>query len=252
MGDLLGHAVRFGVAGCHGSGGGHRDRALPPSGPAQDADGCALSAGHLAAILFPAHLRRLYIVRDNDPAGDGARDSLVARAHEAGIEAITLSPMLGDFNDDLTTRVWMHFGRISGCNSPPRTSAASWPFAEPAKGVIGQASDPHGHTRLQSISKRTAPRPSERASGPQTLRSGNGGARLIFRRRAENPAFTSRGKISRALPSRPSQEARAARPDRPWAFRRHEGRDGRGPDEGASHVRPRRFRTRSHLLPDRP
>lgn len=32
------------------------------------------------------------------------RDSLVARAHEAGIEAITLSPMLGDFNDDLVTR----------------------------------------------------------------------------------------------------------------------------------------------------
>ena len=63
-----------------------------------------LSAGHLAAFLFPAHLRRLYIVRDNDPAGDGARDSLVARAHEVGIEAITLSPMLGDFNDDLVTR----------------------------------------------------------------------------------------------------------------------------------------------------
>ena len=64
----------------------------------------ALSAGHLAALLFPAHLRRLYIVCDNDPAGDGARDSLVARAQEVGIEAITLSPMLGDFNDDLTTR----------------------------------------------------------------------------------------------------------------------------------------------------
>jgi hypothetical protein len=35
----------------------------------------ALSAAHLAAILFPATLRRLYIVRDNDPAGDGARDA---------------------------------------------------------------------------------------------------------------------------------------------------------------------------------
>ena len=61
----------------------------------------ALSAGHLAATLFPPHLRRLYIVHDNDPAGDGARDCLVDRAIEAGIEAITLSPMLGDFNDDL-------------------------------------------------------------------------------------------------------------------------------------------------------
>jgi len=49
----------------------------------------------------PATLRRLYIVRDNDPAGDGARDSLFERANAAGIEAIVLSPALGDFNEDL-------------------------------------------------------------------------------------------------------------------------------------------------------
>ena len=63
----------------------------------------ALSAGHLAAILFPPQLRRLYIVRDNDPAGNSARDSLSDRAVDAGIEAITLSPMMGDFNEDLAT-----------------------------------------------------------------------------------------------------------------------------------------------------
>jgi hypothetical protein len=61
----------------------------------------ALSAAHLAAILFPATLRRLYIARDDDPAGDGAMVCLVERAQEAGIEAITLSPRLGDFNEDL-------------------------------------------------------------------------------------------------------------------------------------------------------
>jgi hypothetical protein len=61
----------------------------------------ALSAAHLAAILFPATLRRLYIVRDADPAGDGARDALIERANAAGIEAIVLSPALGDFNEDL-------------------------------------------------------------------------------------------------------------------------------------------------------
>ncbi len=61
----------------------------------------ALSAAHLAAILFPDTLRRLYIVRDNDSAGDGARDTLMERANAAGIEAITLSPELGDFNEDL-------------------------------------------------------------------------------------------------------------------------------------------------------
>ncbi|ESY22423.1 hypothetical protein X751_08210 [Mesorhizobium sp. LNJC395A00] len=61
----------------------------------------ALSAAHLAAILFPPNLRRLYVIRDNDPAGDGARDSLMERATDAGIEAIVLSPAMEDFNEDL-------------------------------------------------------------------------------------------------------------------------------------------------------
>ena len=55
----------------------------------------ALSAAHLAAILFPATLRRLYIVRDDDPAGDGAVAGLFDRAQAAGIEAMVLSPQLG-------------------------------------------------------------------------------------------------------------------------------------------------------------
>jgi hypothetical protein len=105
MGELLGHAVRFGVAKEVMAAGEGIETVLSlrqalPKMPMV----AALSAGHLAALLFPVHLRRLYIVRDNDPAGDGARDSLIARAHEAGIEALTLSPMAGDFNDDLTTR----------------------------------------------------------------------------------------------------------------------------------------------------
>jgi hypothetical protein len=105
MGDLLGHAVRFGdTQDVLAAGEGIETilslRQAVPMMPMVS----ALSAGHLTAILFPPHLRRLYIVRDNDPAGDGARDCLVDRAIEAGIEAITLSPMLGDFNDDLTTR----------------------------------------------------------------------------------------------------------------------------------------------------
>ena len=102
MGELLGHAVRFGVAKEVMAAGEGIETVLSlrqalPNMPMV----AALSAGHLAALRFPAHLRRLYIVRDNDPAGDGARDSLIARAHEAGIEALTLSPMAGDFNDDL-------------------------------------------------------------------------------------------------------------------------------------------------------
>ena len=61
----------------------------------------ALSATHLGAILFPAALRRLYIVRDDDPAGDGAVAGLFDRAQSAGIEAMVLSPLCGDFNEDL-------------------------------------------------------------------------------------------------------------------------------------------------------
>ena len=104
MGDLLGNAVRYGKAQDVMAAGEGIETILSlrqalPIMPMVS----ALSAGHLAAILFPPLLRRLYIVRDNDPAGDAARDSLVDRAIEAGIEAITLSPMLGDFNDDLVS-----------------------------------------------------------------------------------------------------------------------------------------------------
>ena len=104
IGDLLGNAVRFGNAGeVMAAGEGIETilslRCVLPHMPMV----AALSAAHLAAILFPAALRRLYIVRDDDPAGDGARDSLIERANTAGIEAIVLSPALGDFNEDLRT-----------------------------------------------------------------------------------------------------------------------------------------------------
>ncbi|HQT84980.1 toprim domain-containing protein [Acidiphilium rubrum] len=104
MGALLGNAVRFDVArDVLAAGEGIETmlslRCVMPTMPMV----AALSAAHLAAILFPATLRRLYIARDDDPAGDGAMASLIDRANEAGIEAIALSPRLGDFNEDLRT-----------------------------------------------------------------------------------------------------------------------------------------------------
>lgn len=104
MGALLGNAVRFDVAhDCLAAGEGIETmlslRCVMPTMPMV----AALSAAHLAAVLFPATLRRLYIARDDDPAGDGAMASLIHRANEAGIEAIALSPRLGDFNEDLRT-----------------------------------------------------------------------------------------------------------------------------------------------------
>ena len=102
MGELLGHAVRFGVQhDTMAAGEGIETmlslRMAAPHMPMV----AALSAAHLAAILFAPTLRRLYIARDNDPAGYGARNNLTARAQGCGIEAITLSPTTGDFNEDL-------------------------------------------------------------------------------------------------------------------------------------------------------
>jgi len=104
MGDLLGNAVQFRVAGDVMAAGEGIETMLSlrmalPHMPMV----AALSAAHLAAILFPATLRRLYIARDDDLAGDNAMASLVERAQAVGIEAITLSPRLEDFNEDLRT-----------------------------------------------------------------------------------------------------------------------------------------------------
>ncbi|MBX9825372.1 MAG: toprim domain-containing protein [Xanthobacteraceae bacterium] len=102
MGHLLGHGVRFGAAtDVMAAGEGLETmlslRSALPALPML----AALSANHLAAILFPAPLRRLYVARDRDPAGDLAVATLTERAQSAGVEALTLTPVLGDFNEDL-------------------------------------------------------------------------------------------------------------------------------------------------------
>ena len=103
MGDLLGNAVRFGVADDDVlvAGEGIETvlslRCVLPTLPMA----AALSANHLSALLLSSDLRRLYIARDADAAGDAAQATLARRADAAGIEAVTLSPRLGDFNEDL-------------------------------------------------------------------------------------------------------------------------------------------------------
>jgi hypothetical protein len=104
MGDLLGNAVRFGVANDVLVAGEGLEtmlslRCVLPTMPMA----AALSAGHLAALLLPPTLQRLYIACDEDAAGIGAAANLTSRADEAGIRAIPLSPRLGDFNEDLRT-----------------------------------------------------------------------------------------------------------------------------------------------------
>ena len=88
MGHLLGHAVRFGeVREIMAAGEGIETvlslLSLFPALPMA----AGLSAAHLSALVFPPGLRRLYILRDNDVAGDFAEEQLTERCREAGIEA---------------------------------------------------------------------------------------------------------------------------------------------------------------------
>jgi hypothetical protein len=102
MGSLLGHAVRFGAAdGVLAVGEGIETmlslRCVLPEMPMA----AALSANHLAALRLPLTLRRLYIARDADAAGDMALAALSKRAQVEGVEALALSPQMSDFNEDL-------------------------------------------------------------------------------------------------------------------------------------------------------
>jgi Toprim domain len=102
MGHLLGHGVRFSVAGdVMAAGEGIETMLSLRSVLANLPMVAGLSANHLAALLFPPTLRRLYVARDDDRAGAVAMATLTARARTAGIEALKLSPTLGDFNEDL-------------------------------------------------------------------------------------------------------------------------------------------------------
>jgi hypothetical protein len=102
MGHLLGHGVRFGIATDVMAAGEGLETMLSLRSALAHLPGlAALSANHLSAVLFPAALRRLYVARDRDPAGDLAVVALTERAHSAGIEVFSLTPALGDFNEDL-------------------------------------------------------------------------------------------------------------------------------------------------------
>ena len=60
-----------------------------------------LSAAHLAAILFPPDLRRLYLLRDNDAAGDFVEALLGDRCRASEIDCRVLKPAAEDLNADL-------------------------------------------------------------------------------------------------------------------------------------------------------
>jgi hypothetical protein len=98
LGRLLGSGVRFGraqpapaQAGVMAAGEGLETtlslRVVLPAMPMV----AALSSAHLAALILPAGLRRLYIARDNDRAGHRAAEALGIRTNADGVEDIVLS-----------------------------------------------------------------------------------------------------------------------------------------------------------------
>ena len=102
LGAILGHGTRFGRALDVMAAGEGVETVLSlecamPTMPMV----AALSASNLGVILLPSTLRRLYVARDADQAGARATAALRQRAAQQGVEAIALTPRLGDFNDDL-------------------------------------------------------------------------------------------------------------------------------------------------------
>jgi hypothetical protein len=144
----------------------------------------ALSAAHLAAILFPATLRRLYIARDDDPAGDGARDSLVERAVDGRHRGDSCCRRrLGTSTKISAPSASARCGQRSASSSPRRTSPVSRLGGIAGRGKRGAAAAVTGFARGCIPLRRRGPRPGLRegdrpSSGPdrQWLRP------AIFRR----------------------------------------------------------------------
>jgi hypothetical protein len=63
----------------------------------------ALSAAHLAALILPPLLHRLYVACDNDEAGRLALERLRERSRSVAVDIRALMPKAEDFNADLLT-----------------------------------------------------------------------------------------------------------------------------------------------------
>lgn len=107
LGQLHGNAIRFGK-------GPYREDLIAGEGlenvlsvgtalPDEDLASC-LTANHLGLFMPPSNIRRLWIARDNDEAGEEASKRLRARAEGMGLWVGDLVPVGEDFNADLTTR----------------------------------------------------------------------------------------------------------------------------------------------------
>ena len=104
LGQLHGNAIRFGK-------GPYREDLIAGEGlenvlsvgtalPDEDLASC-LTANHLGLFIPPPNIKRLWIARDNDGAGEGAAARLRKRAEGLGLWVGDLVPTGEDFNADL-------------------------------------------------------------------------------------------------------------------------------------------------------
>jgi hypothetical protein len=99
MGQLLGNGVRFGVVKDVVAVGEGIETMLSLRCVLRNLPVvAALSASHLALLVLPMDLRRLYIAADNDNTGIRAAMNLRARAIRSGLESRLLLPQGQDFN----------------------------------------------------------------------------------------------------------------------------------------------------------
>ena len=189
----------------------------------------ALSANHLAAILFPPALRRLYIARDRDPAGETATETLADRAHRAGIDAIALTPRFSDFNEDLC--------RLG-------IDGASHRVADHAR-PGGRRPLPALSTRPERNEASAAPKVGRRIGSPVTHPCRRGRARPSRGRSdGRRPGRQRRSFCFLPLPPPPRHASVAGTPDR-----RHSSRDKKAGPPSSAPLRPPSLRS---AVPARP
>ncbi len=102
MGGLLGNGVRFGHAEdvLIAAEGIETALALTTVMPTMPVI-AALSSAHLAALILPPSLRRLYVALDNDDAGQLALKRMGERFQSSALDLRALVPCTEDFNADL-------------------------------------------------------------------------------------------------------------------------------------------------------
>ena len=142
MGHLIGNGVRFGTpqpghrvpkAAVMAAGEGLETmlalRCVLPGMPMV----AALSATHLAALVLPLGLQRLYVARDNDRAGHRAAGMLGTRAKADGIEVLVLTPQADDFNTDLVALGPDALAHACACAACASGRATPCPRPEPVR-----------------------------------------------------------------------------------------------------------------------